>query len=69
MYKEHDAVKTPENVDAKIWRFMGLGKFISVLHKKALFFARPDKMKDKDSYECLPSRASIEQHYRVGGPR
>lgn len=63
MYERHYAVKTPSNTDARIWRFMDLSSFISVLAKRALYFSKANET--KDPYECLPSQGTLE-HYRVG---
>ena len=48
MYKAHRACNPPSS-DGILWRFMDFTKFVSVLEKRALFFARADKL--EDSYE------------------
>ena len=45
MYKEHK-VFTPPASDAILWRYMDFTKFVSLLEKQALFFARADKLGD-----------------------
>ena len=45
MYKEHEAF-TPPPPDAILWRYMDFTKFVSLLEKQALFFARADKLED-----------------------
>ena len=45
MYKEHE-VFTPPSSDAILWRYMDFTKFVSLLEKQALFFARADKLED-----------------------
>ena len=45
MYKEHK-VFTPPSSDAILWRYMDFTKFVSLLEKQALFFARADKLGD-----------------------
>ena len=42
MYKEHEAF-TPPLSDTVLWRYMDFTKFVSLLEKQALFFARADK--------------------------
>ena len=45
MYKEHEAF-APLPPDAVLWRYMDFTKFVSLLDKQALFFARADKLED-----------------------
>jgi hypothetical protein len=39
-------VGIPEDKDTQIWRYMPLGKFLSLLDKSALFFCRADRLGD-----------------------
>ena len=41
--------KTPDN-NSSLWRFMDLAKFISLIKKKSLYFARADQF--DDPFEC-----------------
>ena len=50
MYKKHEAFKTPENENVKIWRYMDFTKFLSILINKELYFRRSDMLKD-DPFE------------------
>ena len=45
MYKEHEHYTTPRD-DAMLWRYLDFTKFVSLLEKSALFFARADKFDD-----------------------
>ncbi len=45
MYEEHPAFSPPPD-DAVLWRYMDFTKFISLLDRSALFFARADKLGD-----------------------
>ena len=45
MYKEHRVCNPPPD-DAVLWRYMDFTKFVSLLDKGALFFARADKLGD-----------------------
>ena len=45
MYQEHPAFQPPAE-DAILWRYMDFTKFASLLDKKALYFARADKLGD-----------------------
>ena len=42
-YEPQDLPSAPPN-DAVLWRYMSFTKFVSLLTKKALFFARADKL-------------------------
>ena len=52
-YKEHPELKTPDNPDAKIWRYLDFTKFLSMLEDQSLFFCRLDVFAEKDPYEGL----------------
>ena len=45
MYKEHPSFNPPPD-NAVLWRYMDFTKFVSLLDKSALFFARADKLGD-----------------------
>lgn len=45
MYEEHPVFNPPSD-DAVLWRYMDFTKFVSLLEKSALFFARADKLGD-----------------------
>ena len=45
MYKEHSYFRRPPN-NAVLWRYMDFTKFVSLLDRSALFFARADKLGD-----------------------
>ena len=45
MYTEHPAFNPPPD-DAVLWRYMDFTKFVSLLDRSALFFARADKLGD-----------------------
>jgi hypothetical protein len=57
MYKQHPVFESPQDLNAKIWRFMDFTKFVSLLDKSALFFTRADKL--GDPFEGSFSRANI----------
>ncbi len=46
MYKEHPAFVKPQGNKVKLWRYMDFTKFVSLLEKEQLFFARADKLGD-----------------------
>ena len=45
MYEEHP-VFNPPPLDAVLWRYMDFTKYVSLLEKQALFFARADRLGD-----------------------
>ena len=45
MHKEHEYLDIPPD-DVVLWRYMDFTKFVSLLEKSALFFARADKLDD-----------------------
>jgi len=58
MYKEHPCIEKPTDENAKIWRYLDFAKFMSLLHRQALFFCRADKL--SDPFEGSFSKANLE---------
>ena len=56
MYEEHPLFNPPPD-DAVLWRYMDFTKFVSLLDKSALFFARADKL--GDPFEGALSKINI----------
>jgi len=56
-YTDESTCQKPTNENAKIWRYMGFAKFVSLLDKKALFFCRSDKL--GDPFEGSTSKANV----------
>jgi len=63
MYKEHPDFESPQNENAKIFRYMDFPKFVSLLDTSALFFSRADKL--GDPFEGSFSKANIELRPQV----
>ncbi len=42
----HPEFVHPSDLKVKIWRFMSLAKFLSLLHTNSLYFSRSDKLGD-----------------------
>lgn len=59
-FAEHPEFQSPPTVDATIWRYMDLAKFLSVLDKSALFFVRSDKFTEVDPFEGYYTTANIQ---------
>jgi len=55
MYEEHPVFESPDDQDAKLWRYMDFTKFVNILNNNSLFFTRADKFRDKfeGSYPSL----------------
>jgi tetratricopeptide (TPR) repeat protein len=46
MYKRHSNIESPDDESIKVWRFIDFAQFVSLLKKRALYFARSDTMPD-----------------------
>jgi len=46
MHTQHPTFKLPPNMDGKIWQYMELAEFVSMLHRKALFIVKATKLRD-----------------------
>ena len=46
MHKSHPTFRPPPDMDGKIWQYMELAEFVSMLHRKALFFIKANKLRD-----------------------
>ena len=57
MYTTHPYVNSPPD-NAVLWRYMDFTKFVSLLNKKALFLARPDKL--GDPFEASLTHADLQ---------
>ena len=65
MYMKHGNEKLPDDLDARIWRYMDFTKFVSMLDRQSLFFCRPDCLDDRFEGTWGPaSLESIEQDLR-----
>ncbi len=46
MHTSHPVFRPPPDIDGKIWQYMGLAEFVSMLNRKALFFVKANKLRD-----------------------
>lgn len=60
MYEDHPDLKKPDNPETKIWHYMDFTKFVSLLDRQALFFARYDKF--SDPFEGTYSKRSFHEN-------
>jgi len=58
-YVDNPICSVPADENAKTWRYMDFPRFVSMLDRRALFFARADKMADK--YEGMLTTPTIEE--------
>ena len=54
---KHMCFKAPMNENVKVWRYMDLAKFLSLISEKSLYFCRIDQL--DDPYEGAISNANI----------
>lgn len=67
MYTEHPSFKGPENKYVKIWRYMDLPKFLSLLESESLYFARADKLGDPfEGSFTEQNRTELGDDYQAG---
>src|SRR5205807_1589624 len=45
-FELHPSFATPNDRDTRIWRYVTLAKLVSMLHARALFFPRSDRLSD-----------------------
>lgn len=58
MYVEHPAFESPADENAKIWRYLDFTKFVALLDRRALSFARVDQLTDQ--FEGSLTKADVE---------
>ena len=58
-YEEHPIFEPPADRNVTIWRYLSLGKFVSLLATRSLYFARADRL--GDPFEGAYSRANRER--------
>jgi hypothetical protein len=46
VYADHATFRLPPNRDGKIWQYMDLAQFVSMLHRMQLFFIKANKLRD-----------------------
>lgn len=46
MYKVHPKFISPNDTDVKIWRYLDIAKYLSLLEKRSLYFSRSDLLGD-----------------------
>lgn len=59
-FKEHPEFESPASPDAKIWRYMDLTKYLSLLDKRCLHFTRLDQLSKIDPFEGYYTHLNLE---------
>lgn len=59
-FEEHPEFLAPNSPDSKIWRYIDLAKFLSLLHNRALYFSRLDQLSDSDPFEGYYTQLNID---------
>jgi hypothetical protein len=65
MHEPHPIFRPPPDMDGKIWQYMELAEFVSMLHRKALFFIKANKL--RDPYEGLIPQFNNNNYNRTRG--
>jgi hypothetical protein len=56
---QHASFRLPTNKDIPIWRYMDLGKYLAILDRRSLYFARATLL--GDPFEGSPTKAMVVQ--------
>jgi hypothetical protein len=64
MYFDNPTLKKPDN-DTRIWRYMTLAKFVSLLAKNALFFTSIAILQNEDPFEGRLTKANLSYRERL----
>jgi hypothetical protein len=64
---EHESFRLPTNKDISVWRYMDLAKFLSMLDRRCLFFARATLL--GDAFEGSSTKAMVSQREFVRANR
>jgi len=57
MFEPHPNFNLP-NDEARVWRYMDIGKLVALLNTATLFFCRLDRL--RDPYEGLPNDITLD---------
>lgn len=59
LYSPEEIFSKPEDLDAKIWRYMDFAKYVSLLEKSALYLSRADLLGDSFEGSLSPLNMTI----------
>ena len=60
---QHESFRLPTNKDISIWRYMDLGKYLSMLDRRSLFLARAGLL--GDPFEGAPTQLMVAQRNHI----
>lgn len=64
-FQEHESAQPLPPEDTVIWRFMSLAKFISLISRRALYFAQITSFRNEDPFEGTYSRPNRDFYDRL----
>lgn len=59
-YKDHPEFLPPQETNAKIWRYMDLAKFLSIIDRRCLYFVRLDQLTNFDPFEGYYTNLNVQ---------
>ena len=65
MHQENAVFSAPENPETRIWRYVDLSKYMSLLLRAKLFFPTASRLRESDPHEGAIGAASIAELNRV----
>lgn len=66
MYLDNSYVSKPDDKDIKIWRYLDIPKFLSIIDKRALFFSRAEYLGDPFEGSIPQSKGQINLNKHFG---
>lgn len=68
-YTQHQHFQPPSDSSVKIWRYLDFTKYVSLLERRSLFFARADKLGDPfEGSHTAENLAAIKQRFHAYTP-
>ncbi len=64
MYIDIPVVKKPDDENSKIWRYLDFPKFVSLLHKKKLFFVQACKLPDRFEGRWVKTNTKLDEYFK-----
>jgi hypothetical protein len=61
---QHESFRLPTNKDIPIWRYMDLAKYLSMLDRRCLFFARATLLDDPFEGSSTKMMVSVREYIR-----
>jgi hypothetical protein len=58
-HQQHPSFKIPTNQDISIWRYLDLAKYLAILQRQSLFFARGTLLQSADPFEGSSTKLMV----------